>query len=52
MIIIHTAKGPRTLHTKLQKNQLSSIHTTTFFSKLQHVFQQFYIWLTIFTTIF
>ena len=29
-----STKGPRKLHTKLHKNQLSSIHTATFFSQL------------------
>ena len=32
--------------------QLSSIHTTTFFHNCNDIFQQFYIWATIFTTIF
>ena len=45
-------KGPRTLHTKLQKMQLSSIHTTIFFSKLQQFFNNFFMWATIFSLTF
>ena len=44
-------KDPRTLHTKLQKMQLSSIHTTTFFTTAMF-FPQFFIWATIFSPTF
>ena len=40
---IKQAKGLFTLHTKLQKKQLSSIHTIIFFTAAT-IFQQFYIW--------
>ena len=36
------SKGPRTLHTKLQKMQLLSIHTTTFFTTVILYEQQFF----------
>ena len=45
-------KGPYPLHTKLQKMQISSVHTTTFLSQLQQFFQQFYICPKFFTPIF
>ena len=36
-----SGKGPRTLHTKLQKMQLSSIHTTTFCHNCNDFFNSF-----------
>ena len=35
--------GPHTLHTKMQKIQLSSIHTTTFFHNCNDNFNSFYM---------
>ena len=48
---IGQSKGPRTLHTKLQKMQLLPYTPQLFFTTAT-IFQQFYIWSRIFTTIF
>ena len=45
------AKGPRTLQLKLEKSSYLR-YTLQLFSPLQQFLQQFYIWVTIFTTIF
>ena len=44
-------QGPRTLHSKLQKKQLSSMHITACFHNCNNFFNRFILWSTSFTAI-
>ena len=48
---LHMHKGPRTLQLKLQKSSYCPYTLQLFFTTAT-IFQQFYIWTTIFTKIF